>query len=149
MMSDVYEIGSTKGGGGEQMAERCMSLILTLNHEGFEAEYVFTTLTDDSLWGCSSKFFEECMDFKMSFMVYVFSIFFDRGGVIKSCKAIGVAMGYKVAASNPGLDVHPFLRSWLAEKSWLLENCNSALGSPCLGHRQSALACLRHKLPRI
>lgn len=57
--------------------------------------------------------------------------------------------GYKVAASNPGSDIHPFLRSWIAEMSWLLEICNGALGSPCLGHRQSALACLRHKFPQV
>jgi hypothetical protein len=40
-MCDMCEVGNTRGGGGEQSAERCMSLILTFKHEGFEAEYVF------------------------------------------------------------------------------------------------------------
>lgn len=29
-------------------------------------------------------------------------------------------MGYKVVANNPGLSLHPFLRSWIAEEQVLV-----------------------------
>lgn len=115
------------------MAERCMSLNLTFDHEGFEAVYVFSTVTDNCHWGCSSKYLKECTKVKMSFTAYDFSDIFDRGGVMKRCKAIGVAMGYKVVASNPGLDPHPFLRSWIAEQVLVVGNLQQCIGIAVLG----------------
>lgn len=92
----------------------------------------------------------ECDYIKISPAVYEY-IYFGRGGVKKKRTAIGVAMGYRVVASNPGLDLHPFLRSWIAEHHspgcW--KTCNSALGSPCFGHKRPTLACLRHELPSL
>ena len=133
VMFDVCQNGSTKGGDGDQMAERYMSLNLTFDHEGFEAEYVFSTMTDDCLWGCSSKFFKECTKGKISFTAYDFSDIFDRGGVMNRCKVIGVAMGYRVVASNPGLDAHPFLRSWIAEQVLVVGNLQQCIGIAVLG----------------
>jgi len=52
---------------------------------------------------------------------------------MKRCKAIGVAMGYKVVASNPGLDVHPFLRSWIAEQVLVVGNLQQCIGIAVLG----------------
>jgi hypothetical protein len=49
LMFDGCEVGSTRGGGGEPMTKRCVSLILTLNHEGLEAQYVSQTLTANCL----------------------------------------------------------------------------------------------------
>jgi hypothetical protein len=40
LMFDGCEIGITRGGGGKQMTKRCMSLIVTFNHKGLEAQYV-------------------------------------------------------------------------------------------------------------
>jgi hypothetical protein len=40
LMFDGCEIGNTRGGGGKQMTKRCMSLIVTFNHKGLEAQYV-------------------------------------------------------------------------------------------------------------
>jgi len=102
-------------------------------------------LTYNCFCRCSSVYFVECEDIKMSLTACEY-IYFSRGGVKRRSTAIGVAMGYKVVASNPGLDSHPFLRSWIAEHHspgcW--KTCNNALGSPCFGHKRSTLACLRH-----
>jgi hypothetical protein len=64
-------------------------------------------------------FFEECEDFKLLLTLYD-CFTFDHGGVKKRRIAIGVAMGYRVVSSNPGFDVHPFLRSWIAERAALV-----------------------------
>jgi hypothetical protein len=78
-------------------------------------------------------FFEECEDFKLLLTLYD-CFTFDHGGVKKRRIAIGVAMGYRVVSSNPGFDVHPFLRSWIAERAALVVgNRQQCIGIAMLG----------------
>jgi hypothetical protein len=56
--------------------------------------------------------------------------------------AIGVAMGYRVVSSNPEFDVHPFLRSWIAEREALVVgNRQQCIGIAMLG-LQAVNPCL-------
>jgi hypothetical protein len=60
--------------------------------------------------------------------------------------AIGVAMGYRVVSSNPGFDVHPFLRSWIAEQEALvIGNLQQCIGIALLGS-QTTNPCLHSAL---
>jgi hypothetical protein len=78
-------------------------------------------------------FFEECEDVKLLLTLYGY-LTFDHGGVKKRRIAIGVAMGYRVVSSNPEFDVHPFLRSWIAEREALVVgNRQQCIGIAMLG----------------